>query len=187
MSFMPKSKLRILILSSADPTRGPGVLATDYCVAFKQQGCEVDVLTLNKCDRYPDYLYVQNPASFIFRVTDKLRRVYRLINNRITAKIRGYSPEQKDVHYFSFDEEGGKYQSQNYMCDDESLNFSLENKLEENQFPEEYLINARNLIQKGKVEEAFIKNKQALQISKKNKDYIYFLNVLLIQYSDLVL
>lgn len=120
-------------------------------------------------------------AKFVSGLPNKGDEVSYTLNKIIEilkkADIHGIIRNDKDdgdkKYYFSFDEEDVKYQAQNYMCDDESLNFSLDNKLEENQFPEEYLVNTRNLIQKGKVEEAFIKNKQALQISKRNKDYIY--------------
>lgn len=55
---MQESRPRILIISSADPTIGPGVLASDYYKAYKSQGYVVDLLTLYRCEQYPEFLYV---------------------------------------------------------------------------------------------------------------------------------
>lgn len=53
-----ESKPRILIISSADPTVGPGVLTSDLYMAYSKHGLEVDVLTLYKCPKFPDFMYV---------------------------------------------------------------------------------------------------------------------------------
>lgn len=54
-----QSKPKILIISSTDPTIGPGVLSTDFYAAYKQQGYDVDLLTLYSCPSHPEFLYVK--------------------------------------------------------------------------------------------------------------------------------
>ncbi len=43
-----KENPKILYISSADPTVGPGVIAMDHYNALKQNGAEVDFLTLRR-------------------------------------------------------------------------------------------------------------------------------------------
>lgn len=106
MLFMQDSKPKILILSSADPTKGPGVLATDYYDAFKEQGFDVDVLTLNYCEPHPEFLYVQKPKSLSSRIRAKikynLKRLYRLY----LTLFHGFLLRPEDGHaFFYFKEE----------------------------------------------------------------------------------
>ena len=54
---MQKSK--ILIISSANPLKGPGVLAIDMYKALKAADVEVDLLTQFPIDGHPEYLYVE--------------------------------------------------------------------------------------------------------------------------------
>lgn len=103
---MKNGKPKILILSSADPTKGPGVLAADYYDAFKEQGFEVDVLTLNYCEAHPEFLYVQNPRLLSSRIRAKIKhnltRLYRLY----LTLFHGFLLRPEDGHsFFYFKEE----------------------------------------------------------------------------------
>lgn len=84
---MQESRPRILIISSADPTIGPGVLASDYYKAYKSQGYEVDLLTLYRCEQYPEFLYVfeKRPQK---RYIDKLiQNPFETIKNSIRYRL----------------------------------------------------------------------------------------------------
>lgn len=82
MNIMPKSQPKVLLISSADPTKGPGIVVADFYEAFRQQGVEVDVLTLNKCEAQPDFLYLQDSTKIFWKIRNKLRycgqRIYGL-------------------------------------------------------------------------------------------------------------
>lgn len=69
---MQKSKPKILIISSANPTSGPGVLANDSLTAFRQMGLEADLLTLNRIDIHHDFLYVQDNLTFWGKLRHKI-------------------------------------------------------------------------------------------------------------------
>lgn len=49
---------KILFISSADPTVGPGTIAMDYFNAFRKHGYEVDFLTKYKVEHHPEIKYV---------------------------------------------------------------------------------------------------------------------------------
>ena len=61
-----QNKKRVLLISSANPIKGPGAIGLDVYNAFKEYGCEVDFLTLYKVDSIPDVKYIYN-SSFGFR------------------------------------------------------------------------------------------------------------------------
>ena len=73
---MQKSKPKILIISSANPTSGPGVLANDSLTAFRQMGLEADLLTLNRIDTHHDFLYVQDNLTFLGQLRHKISRLH---------------------------------------------------------------------------------------------------------------
>lgn len=93
------NKLRILIISSVSPIKGPGMLASDYYKAYSQQGYEVDVLTKFRCEQFPEFLYVYDSPhysgklNFLFRAVNRLKR---------TFIPKSYS---KDPHYFFYKKE----------------------------------------------------------------------------------
>ena len=81
-----QSKPKILIISSTDPTIGPGVLSTDFYAAYKQQGYDVDLLTLYSCPSHPEFLYVKKTFQGVRGILD------RYTNNfipRLISKLRG--------------------------------------------------------------------------------------------------
>lgn len=69
---------RILLISSASLTKGPGAIAMNIYDALCEQGCEVDVLTLYQESAFPkaEYIYKKESCikNFIFRVYRKLRK-----------------------------------------------------------------------------------------------------------------
>lgn len=95
---MQENKPRILIISSADPTIGPGVLSANYYDAYKSQGYEVDLLTLNKCVTRPEFLYVRDNTTFVGRFVTMakfiIRRLYNVLSSvrhqRLSAPKSGY-------------------------------------------------------------------------------------------------
>ena len=69
----------VLVLSSANPTIGPGTLAADYWKALRQGGYDADLLTLNPVEGHPEFLSLYNrPYSrfhnFRFKLWEKLRK-----------------------------------------------------------------------------------------------------------------
>lgn len=102
---MQESKPKILIVSSADPTNGSGILASDYYEALKGQGCEVDVLTLYRCVARPEYLYVRDLTRISERIKNKIRREYNKLYNNLWAHKHHCLKEAKKGHYFSYFEE----------------------------------------------------------------------------------
>lgn len=97
---MNNSKPKILIVSSADPLKGPGVLASDYYNAYKQFGYEVDVLTTFKCELYPEFLYVCER----YRVRKKIVVFFRYLANKISRALFLKKPRD-NKHYFFYREE----------------------------------------------------------------------------------
>ena len=79
---MQDNKPKILIISSASPLVGPGVLSANYYDAYRSQGYDVDLLTLNKCKDRPEFLYLQDSASLMCRIKNKIKfhnkRLYRV-------------------------------------------------------------------------------------------------------------
>ena len=70
---MQTQKRKILIISSANPLKGPGVLAIDMYKALKDADVEVDLLTKFPVDDHPEYLFVKKELSFFTRVERKIR------------------------------------------------------------------------------------------------------------------
>lgn len=99
---MREYKPRILILSSADPMVGPGVLSANYFDAYKNQGYEVDLLTLNKCDAHPEFLYVFNSKSLINRICNKLGRRANRIFKILWSVWHNCLRNPKPGHYFFY-------------------------------------------------------------------------------------
>lgn len=56
---------KILLISSASPLKGPGRVALDYYKAFKQEGCEIDFLTLYPVEGCPEIKYIYSRPSGI--------------------------------------------------------------------------------------------------------------------------
>ena len=67
---------RILVISSSNPTKGPGVIGMDMYDAFLEHGYSVDMLTTYKVESRPDVRYVyEKPSrwhSFRFRLHRQL-------------------------------------------------------------------------------------------------------------------
>lgn len=83
-----QSKHNVLIISSANPLVGPGYLATDLLNAFAQESYSVDLLTLNKIKGHPEYMYVQDQDSTIYKIKDFVKRNKERIVGKI-CRVRG--------------------------------------------------------------------------------------------------
>lgn len=81
------NKPRILYISSANPLKGPGTIALSNYHALKEEGFDVDLLTLYPVEGYPEFIYVKQGISII----DKLK-------NRLKSII--YPKPQKGYHFF---------------------------------------------------------------------------------------
>lgn len=60
---MSNTQKKILILSSANPLIGPGVLAIDLYKALSEAGVEVDLLTKFPVEGHPEFLYVKKKTT----------------------------------------------------------------------------------------------------------------------------
>lgn len=67
---------KILIISSASPIKGPGVLALDTYQALRDANVEVDLLTKYPVDNHPEFLYVINKDSILRKVMQRLQRLF---------------------------------------------------------------------------------------------------------------
>lgn len=79
MEAEPTAGKRVLILSSANPTIGPGTLAADYWRALNANGYQADVLTLNAVPSHPQFMSLSpGPYSRFhnlkFKIWEKLRK-----------------------------------------------------------------------------------------------------------------
>lgn len=83
---MENKKPRILIISSADPTKGPGIVAQNAYKIFKENDFKVDLLTKYKTNGHPEYLSVYNcqQNNFLERIRVKVNRLYRKLNIKQT-------------------------------------------------------------------------------------------------------
>lgn len=99
---MQLNKPRILIISSASPLIGPGVLSAGYYDAYKSQGYEVDLLTLNKCEQRPEFLYVQDTSSFFGKVRNRLRNYYKRIHKVYWAISHNCLRHPKQGYFFFY-------------------------------------------------------------------------------------
>lgn len=100
MLIMNNIKPNILIISSADPLKGPGVLASDFYNAYKQFGYDVDVLTKFRCEKYPEFLYVYKDIKVPSKATILLKYVLNKFKLFLFPKKR-----QVNSHYFFYREE----------------------------------------------------------------------------------
>ncbi len=80
---MQNKKKRILIISSADPLKGPGLLALDMYKSLLQAGADVDLLTKNPVDGHPEVLYVEEKSSVLEKIRIKIR-------SRFLKQEKGY-------------------------------------------------------------------------------------------------
>ncbi len=87
---MRNNKKSILIISSASPLKGPGILAMDMHKALSEAGVDVDLLTKFPVEGHPEILYVDKKKSFLDRVKNKIRHKFL---------------QQKDGYYFFYKRE----------------------------------------------------------------------------------
>jgi len=94
-------KPKILIISSANPKVGPGVLASDFLTAFTREGYVTDMLTLNRVKDNPEYLYVQDPESISYRIRNKIYTIYNRVVNKF-SKLSGVKENKSTGSYCFF-------------------------------------------------------------------------------------
>lgn len=102
---MLKSKPKILIISSADPTVGPGVLSANYYDAYKHQGYDVDLLTLKKCNSRPEFFYVYDDGFRIRRSCERLKSLFSCIKDILWAVSHNCQWRPKPGYYFFYHKE----------------------------------------------------------------------------------
>ena len=85
--------------------------------------------------------------------------------------MRNEKDDFENTQYFSFDGTEAIYNTNNYILKNPILDFNLELEIKENPTPEDLLRNIVKLSLLGSYKDAFVKNKEVLQICKKNKDY----------------
>ena len=74
---------RILLISSADPLKGPGAIGMDIYNAFKEEAaCEVDFLTLYQVASHPEIKYV-------YKKTAKWHNLFFKIYKKVSPKYVG--------------------------------------------------------------------------------------------------
>lgn len=118
-------------------------------------------------------------AKFVTNLPDENCNISKTLNKIISifkkADIHGILRNEKDdfdkQYYYSFDSENERYSKCNYLYSSSILDFDFEVKMENNQNPDDFLLNVIKLSALGKYEDAFIKNKSVLQLCKRNKDY----------------
>lgn len=74
--MMQNKTPKILIISSACPAKGPGVLASDMYKALSEANVEVDLLTKYPVEGHPEFLYIRQKDSIWDRVKNKYRRFF---------------------------------------------------------------------------------------------------------------
>lgn len=92
---MPIDKsLKILVISSADPTIGPGVVGLEHFNALKRGGFDVDFLTKYPVKGHPEFISVidEKPKAATF-----LEKLYKLVKHRITRLIH---PQKANYWFF---------------------------------------------------------------------------------------
>lgn len=117
-------------------------------------------------------LFVKNLPNEDSKISKTLNTIISILQQ---ADIHGIMRNEKDdfenTQYFSFDGTEDIYNTNNYTLKNPILDFNLELEIKENPTPEDLLRNIVKLSLLGSYKDAFVKNKEVLQICKKNKDY----------------
>jgi glycosyltransferase involved in cell wall biosynthesis len=69
---------RILYISSANFSEGPGAIGWTHVFNMRKSGLDVDVLTLYRQEEHPDFMYVKEGISFYDRLKNKLKSILGL-------------------------------------------------------------------------------------------------------------
>lgn len=100
---MQKSKPTILLISSANPTIGPGIMSLNSYSAFKKAGYDIDLLTLYKCKSNPEFLYIYDNTTLLFKIV----KIWLKLKTKIIALFfslkDSVSIEPKDGYNFSIE------------------------------------------------------------------------------------
>lgn len=102
---MPHSRPKILIISSSNPCKGSGVIATDAYHAFREEGYEVDFLTLERCEAYPEFLYVRKRGFTLFNILIRLVELLRKWYAPLWARRNHCQAEPDNDYYFFYHDE----------------------------------------------------------------------------------
>ncbi len=117
-------------------------------------------------------IFVKKLPNEDSKISKTLKTIISILQQ---ADIHGIMRNEKDDfendEYFSFDGIEDIYNTNNYIIKNPILDFNLELEVKENSMPEDLLRNIVKLSLLGSYEDAFVKNKEVLQICKKNKDY----------------
>lgn len=93
---MLDKKIKILLISSVDPSIGPAVVAEDFYNRLKKNGYDVDFMTPYPVKERSEYLYVyKNKYRYWFTPTFLYRKLTE--NNRI---VRYFKKQEKGYYFF---------------------------------------------------------------------------------------
>ncbi len=102
---MSDLKPKILIISSANPFKGPGVLGVDARDAFISQGYECDLLTKYEVPEHPEIISIcKNGISFLQRVIRRIEHICFILLTYLTSGIL-YTRQQKPEFCFFYAKE----------------------------------------------------------------------------------
>ena len=92
---------RVLVISSVDPTVGPGVVGVEYYNALKRGGLDVDFMTKFPVEGHPDFISVYDPdrrtgLGLVKKVFRGLKS--RLDKQRLNAKPDYFFFYKKETH-----------------------------------------------------------------------------------------
>lgn len=94
MASLENNKRRILIISSVDPYKGPGILASDLHDNLVEHGYDCDILTKESVEGHPEILYIHK------------KNVLNVLLHKIIAKIRyvlcAETSNKKPPYYFFY-------------------------------------------------------------------------------------
>ena len=97
MASLENNKRRILIISSVDPYKGPGILASDLHDNLVEHGYDCDILTKESVEGHPEILYIHK------------KNVLNVLLHKIIAKIRyvlcAETSNKKPPYYFFYKSE----------------------------------------------------------------------------------
>lgn len=122
---MPEIKPKVLIISSANPCKGPGVIAADAYKGFKKNGYEVDFLTLNKVKEYPEFLYIKSDNTYFVNAVLFAKRKCDQIANWLWAKTHHCLSSPRDNYWFFYRSESNPPVPTSFVLSQIKKNYDL--------------------------------------------------------------
>lgn len=99
---MESKKPRVLVLSSANPYKGPGVVALNFYRAFINQGIDADFMTKFPVEGHPDFISVfkfsKEKQPLLAKLQDWRNLFFHRYTNKLIKKTGFYFFYQKESH-----------------------------------------------------------------------------------------